>query len=358
MKMLVVNARFLTQDLTGVQRFAIEICKQLIKQYPNISFVSPKNIVHQEIADLLNVKTIGKFKGHLWEQIDLPVYFKKLPAQAVLLNLANTAPLFINRKIVTVHDLAFLINPEWFSKIFYYYYRFLIPGILKNNLAIFTVSEFSKKEILKYFKINPQKVIVIYNAVSEKLLRTSSASKFKKNNSQFILAVSSIEPRKNLKSLILAYQKINNKNIKLLLVGKENSQVFSQSDSISANSAIEENIKFTGYLSDEELNDLYKTAEVFVYPSFYEGFGLPPLEAMANGCPVMVSNTTSMPEICGEAAIYFDPYNSENIAEKLDLLINNNDLKKQLIEKGSERVKTFSWAHSAKTIIETINNIK
>ena len=343
---VIINSRFLTQKITGTQRFAIEIALQLRKLIPHVVFVSPKNILYPKIANELNVKTIGVNKGHLWEQLDLPVYLKR-NSNTLLVNLVNTATLIYRNQIITIHDLAFLRHPEWFSKKFYLFYKFLIPEIIRKAKKIITVSNFSKTEIINLLKIPSQKVEVIYNGVSKKFFYNPL---IKKEN--IILAVSSLDPRKNFKNLILAFKKLKLKNYKLLIVGSKN-KIFS-------NQAIEQliketpNIEFTGYVSDEELVNLYQRAKLFVYPSLYEGFGLPPLEAMACGTPVVVSNVASLPEVCGDAAYYVNPYDVNDIARGIEAVLKDENLQKELILKGLERVKLFSWEESAKKVMKII----
>ncbi len=161
---LIVNARFLTQPLTGVQRFAIELCLCLKKILPGMKFVAPRNILHQKIAEELEVEPFGKFTSHLWEQIELPVFLKQQHSP-LLLNLCNTAPLFYKRNIVCIHDIAFQVNPGWFSPTFVKLYKFLIPRIARRSLQVLTVSNFSKAEIISYTGIPENKVKVIYNGI-------------------------------------------------------------------------------------------------------------------------------------------------------------------------------------------------
>ncbi|CAN5137445.1 glycosyltransferase family 1 protein [soil metagenome] len=355
MRLLIVNARFLTQNITGVQKFAIEISKQVKKKLKKVIFVSPRNIIHKSLAEYLDVKIVGRFSGHLWEQLELPYYLRNLTSKPILLNLANTAPLGYKDKVVTVHDLAFIHNPKWFSKKFYYYYKFLIPKILTQSIQIFTVSNFSKSELVKIYKISPDKITVVYNAISHDFLE-KKGNLLRNNFNKYILGVSSLEPRKNIKTLINSFEELAEPNLSLVLVGKENPEVFSDNN-FERYKSYKEKIHFTGYVSDEELVRLYSHAELFVYPSLYEGFGLPPLEAMASGCPVLVSNTTSMPEICGDAALYFDPNNGKELSSLILNVLNVNELRKTLIEKGADRVKKFSWSASADAIINSIKKI-
>ncbi|SNR60834.1 glycosyltransferase family 4 protein [Desulfurobacterium atlanticum] len=346
---ILINSRFLTQKITGTQRFAIEISLQLKKLMLNVVFVSPRNILHTKIANELNVKTIGVNTGHLWEQVDLPVYLKKV-GNSLLINLVNAAPLIYKNQIITIHDLAFLKHPEWFSRKFYLFYRTLIPKIAKKAKIILTVSNFSKTEIINLLNIPSQKVEVIYNGISNKFSFNPS---IKKEN--FILAVSSLDPRKNFKNLILAFKKLKLKEHKLLIVGSKN-KVFSNQE---IEQLIKEtpNIEFTGYVPDEELVNLYQRAKLFVYPSLYEGFGLPPLEAMACGTPVVVSNVASLPEVCGDAAYYVNPYDVNDIAKGIETVLKYELLQKELIKKGLERVKLFSWEKSAEKLAKIIEEV-
>lgn len=354
MKKIFVNARFLTQNITGVQRYAIEISKELKKNYPNIKFVAPKNIIHGALAEYLEVETYGRLAGHLWEQIELPIYLRK-QGDPLLVNLANLPPLIYKNKICTIHDLSFLRNPQWFSRKYYYYYRFMTPKIAKTCKKIITVSEFSKNEIIKLLNISNEKIINIYNSNSD-TFKSIPSSKPKNNYEDYILAVSSANPRKNFKNLILAFNKLQPRKIKLLIVGSDN-KVFA-STGLNKLVNMNSNIIFTGYMSDIELAKLYTGAKLFVYPSLYEGFGIPPLEAMACGCPVVVSNTASLPEVCGEAAYYINPYNVDDIAKGIGIVLNDSKLQQELRQKGFDRVKLFSWEKSAKKIMKLINDLE
>jgi len=348
--MIIINSRFLTQKITGTQRFAIEISLQLKRLMPNDTvFVSPKNILHKDIAEELNVKPIGVNKGHLWEQLDLTVYLKKV-GNPLLINLVNTAPLLYEKQIITIHDLAFLRHPEWFSRKFYLFYKFLIPKIARKAKKVITDSNFSKKEIIDILKIHPKKVEVNYCGVSNKFFFNSS---IKKEN--FILAVSSLDPRKNFKSLILAFKKLKLKDYKLLIVGSKN-KVFSDTEIQKLIKEIP-NVEFTGYVSDKKLVNLYQRAKLFVYPSLYEGFGLPPLEAMACGTPVVVSNVASLPEVCGDAAYYVNPYDIDDIARGIETVLKDEILQKELIQKGLKKVKLFSWEKSAEKLVKIIQEV-
>ncbi|MDI6889852.1 MAG: glycosyltransferase family 1 protein [Thermodesulfovibrionales bacterium] len=353
--MIAINSRFLTQKVSGVQRYAIEISKQLKKLYPETRFAAPKNIIHRELAERLEAVEYGTLTGHLWEQIELPKYLKE-NNNPLLINLANTAPLSYNNQIVTICDLSFLRNPKWFSKKFYFYYKFLIPRIAKNSLKIITISEFSKNEIIELLDARESKIKVIHCGGAEEfanLIDNDSVIDYR--TKKYILSVSTLGPRKNLESLILAFRKLKVPDIQLIIVGSKNNNFANNNLKNLINA--DKNIIFTGYISDIELVSLYRNAMLFVYPSLYEGFGLPPLEAMGCGVPVVVSNVASLPEICGNAAYYVDPYNVESIAEGIYKVLTDEPLRQSLIKKGLERVKLFSWEKSAKEHIKVFEEV-
>lgn len=348
-----INARFLTQKTTGVQRFAIEISKQLKLLLPGVTFISPKNIIQKELADYFEVETCGNFTSHLWEQIELPIFLKK-KKNPLLINLGNTAPLFYKNQLVSILDLSFIINPKWFSKSFSLFYSFVIPKIAKRSLRIITISENSKKDIVEIIGINESRIDVLYCDVPSEF-RANNHLKLPNIYGDYILAVSSLDPRKNFGRLIEAFNKLNLPTIKLVIVGSVN-KVFSD---VNIKKLIQDNqlITFTGYVDQDELPSLYKNAKLFIYPSLYEGFGIPPLEAMICGCPTIVANVASLPEVCGDASYYVDPYKIDDISHGMKEVTSNEILRDELIAKGYKRVSHFNWESSGKQLVNIIENI-
>lgn len=349
--MFYVNARFLTQNITGVQRYAIEISKQLKIQLGNeVRFVSPKNIIHNKIAEELEVCVVGKNKGHIWEQVDLPIYLTKNKSP-LLLNLANTAPICYGNNIVTLHDIAFERFSENFDWKFGIFYRLLIPRIVKKAIKIITVSKFSKQEICDFYKIPSQKIYVIYNAASNIFYQ-----KIKDYSEKYVLAVSSLNYQKNFHSLIRAFNMLDDNNIKLFLVGDINRNFadIGLLKDIQGN----KNIVFKGRIDDDELISLYSNAVCFIYPSLYEGFGIPPLEAQACGCPVVCSNAASLPEVCGDSVIYFNPYSVKDMRDKILSVLNDEILQNELRTKGFNNIKRFSWKRSVEQVIEILRSLE
>lgn len=342
--MIYINGRFLTQSLTGVQRYAIEICKQLPKTINGQSLVLliPKtDFLKFEALDHLSVIQFGFFKGNLWEQIDLPIFLKKRNA-SLLLNFGGIGPVFYKNKITYIHDLAFKHSPESYAFLFQKMYQFLIPKSAKNSKKILTVSEYVKKDI--YATYSYKNVEVVYPAISSKFSTKGM------EREKIILAVSSLSPRKNIKRVIEAFCKLET-DYKLVFIGSAETTFsnFNIDDYKNKNSII-----FTGYLKDNAIIDYYRRASVFIYASISEGFGIPPLEAQACGCPCLVANVTSLPEVYKDSVEYCDPYSVDDIKNKLEKLIHNQALRDSLIKKGLENTQRYSWKESAKKLLDII----
>lgn len=350
--MFYVNARFLTQPLTGVQRYGIEISLQLKKIFgEQIRFVAPKNIIHKEIAKKLEVEVVGTHVGHLWEQFDLYLYMKK-KGDLLLLCLGNTAPIWYKNKIVTLHDITFIRYPKTFSSKFLFFYKTMIPIIVKTAKHVFTVSEFSKSEIVDFYKIEKNKCSVAYNAVSSFFSQDNQLHE----REVFFLTVSSVKENKNTILPLKVFKELNEEgyDIPLYVIGDLKSSSFqifdlSEYENIS-------NIKFIGRVSDETLRDYYRRARAFIFPSLYEGFGIPPLEAQACGCLVLSSDRSCLPEVLGDSVIYFDPLSEKELKSRILEVSKDSTCYSQYIEIGKENVRRYSWLDSALKYKKIINS--
>ena len=344
--MLYINGRFLTQPMTGVNRYAYNVCKSMAALGQPFTLVCPKADFHDSYdVRGLNIVHFGFGNSHFWEQLVLPLFFVG-KRDYMLLCFTGLGPILIRRKIMTVHDLAFIENPAWYTRAYHILYKFLTPLSVKTSRHIITVSEFSKSEILRFYPfMKPSQISVVYGAVDKKILSHPGCEETTAAE-PFALTVSSIDPRKNFSRLIEAFKDIP--EAKLYIVGSYN-RVFSEKNNIAGST---ENIKFLGRVNDDELIRLYQTASCFIFPSIYEGFGLPPLEAMACGCPVLASDIPVEREVCGDAALYFNPYDVQSIRKTfLDFLGRIDELKPLLQAKGAERHRRFSFEESAKKII-------
>lgn len=348
---IVVNARFLTQNITGVQRFALEISKELKKRFEDkVEFVTHPGIIHYELSQQLQAKTIGINKSHIWEQVDLYAYLKK-EGNPLLVSFGYTGPLFYRRQIVTVHDMAFKYYRETFSKSFGFAYNFLVPKLAKKCLHVFTVSESAKMELVKELDIRMDKITVVYNGISDVFRNKKMNIEEVKERERYILTVSSHHPRKNYKRLIQAFSSIKDSSIKLYVVGNK---VANFSDDLSEEEhKLNNRIVFLKNVTDVELARFYKNAELFVFPSLYEGFGIPAIEAMFKGKTCVLSDIPVFREIGSKDVIYVDPYDVESIARGIE-----KGLKESKEYKEYPKLESFSWAKSAEIVFKVINDVK
>ena len=299
----------------------------------------------------------GKF---LWSQIFLPfaLYFNK--NIDVFFSPAHYLPRFCPvPQVVTIHDLAYLYFPDDFTKKDLWQLINWTNLSIKKATQIIAVSKTTKKDIVKNYQINENKISVVYNGFEKQDQRSNiknqSDSLKIKNKEKFILFVGTIQPRKNLSVLIDAFSEfaLTNKDFKLIIVGKKGwlyNDIFEKVKIMK----LKDKIIFAGHVDDNELVGYYKNAFCLVLPSLYEGFGIPVLEAMSYGCPVISSFTSALPEVGGDASLYFDPKNSGDLLEKLRELKDNKELRKELILKGRQRIKNFSWEKCGRETLDVI----
>jgi glycosyltransferase involved in cell wall biosynthesis len=354
-----INARFLTQPTTGVQRYAIELVKaldSLIEQDKDNDFsrfkftlLSPKSTKYNLTLKHINSIKIGFLEGHLWEQIELPFFSR----DGYLISLANTAPIFKINQLATIHDVSVFAIPNAYSFSFRNWYKFLFLALNKISRKILTVSYFSQSEIIKYLRADQDKVKVVYEGKEHILAIDSDRSFLERNellDKTFILVVSSMSPHKNFATTLLAIEELSDTEIYTVIVGINYPSVFMPPKLITS-----DKVQHLGFVTDAELKALYEHAFCFVHPTLYEGFGLPPLEAMACGCPIVISNTASLPEIYGESALYFDPKNPKDIAKKIRQLFEDARLREMLVQKSKEHIEKFSWHKCAQEVYAILN---
>jgi len=338
---ITVNGHYLYQRVTGVQRYAIEILKEFDRLGLNYS-----------IAEIPTLLRKNKITQHVWEQFVLPL---RLRSSDVLWSPTNTGPAMAGNHVITFHDLAVFSHPEWFSENYVRWRQNLIPVLAKKARGILTVSEFSKKIILEYTNVDPGKVKAIHNGVNRKQFYPSDdglilrvREKLGLNN-KYILTLGSLDPRKNLKRILQAWSLLQKEqplfDYVLAVAG-------GQGDNFSRKFSPEDfgkgSVKYLGYVDDEYLAPLYSGACGFVYPSLFEGFGLPVLEAMSCGTPVITSNTGALKEISEGAAEWADPYRPEEIAQSILNIVGSETLAKELARKGKKRAKQFNWEKTAR----------
>lgn len=346
MKQIFINARFLLQRPTGVERYAYEMCRAIVQSGTDVTLVCPASgdILADYDCSGFHIVRFGVGNSHLWEQLIFPFFFINRKDYLVL-SFTGLGSILIRNKIMTIHDLSFLVNPSWFSKAYYYYYKVMTPLAARTSKAVITVSNFSKSEIIRYYRfLAPDHIHVIYNAADGSKFQRSAYT----SDDEYYLAVSSMDPRKNFDRLIQAFEGLE--SCRLKIVGGNN-KVFSK----SIGHAYSSNIDFLGRVSDQELVSLYSNSSAFIFPSLYEGFGLPTIEAMTTGCPVLASDIPVLREICGSAVLYFDPMDVQSIRRSILYFHNNRkELSDRMKADGITNANRFSWEKSARELLKIL----
>lgn len=335
------NTRNLHAAFTGVQRHTQALCAEL----------------GTAITPVQPAQPLSGLKGHVWEQRQL----RHLVGDQLLWSPANTGPLNVPRQVVTIHDTLAFDHPEWLSRRFAQWYRWLTPRLAKRAAHIIAVSNFTKQQIQHHCGISGDKISVIPNGIDAIFTPQSPAQISAMHHAlqlpsrRYLLSVGALQPRKNLLNLLHAWRQLLpmlDDELWLVLTGAAGAaHVFARQNL----GALPPRVHFTGHVSDTHLPALYAGAHGFAFLSHYEGFGLPPLEAMACGTPVLVSNSSALPESVGAAALQADPNNIDDISQQLHTLIYDNDQRQTLQQHGQEHASQFTWAHAA---TQTLNLLR
>ena len=297
----------------------------------------------------------------LWSQIFLPIHLYTKSKIDLYFAPAHYIPRFCPAPIVvTIHDLSFFYYPSEFRKKDLFQLKNWTAQAIHKSKAIIAVSKTTKKDIVKWYQIPDTKISVIYNGFEKKSEDKSDKDVLMQYNiseKKYILYVGTLQPRKNIVTLIHAFNDYykTHEGLKLVIVGKKGwlyDEIFAEVKRLSLN----DKVIFTDFIPDEDVIILYKNAWVFVMPSLYEGFGIPILEAMAYGCPVISSQNSSLPEIGGEACLYFDPEDPNDLIEKLYQLAQSKEIYNKLIKTGKNRITLFSWERCAHETLELLKN--
>jgi glycosyltransferase involved in cell wall biosynthesis len=270
------------------------------------------------------------------------------------------------RSVVTIHDCIHLMFPQYLpNRLAYAYARGAMWSAARRSDRILTVSEASKRDILRFFNVPADKVVVVYNAIDEHFWdepQPDDVARVRERfqlDHQFVLYVGTIKPHKNLVRLIEAFARLRDgafDDLKLLIIGDEISKLPALRRAVHSHK-LHKHVRFLGFLPDDTLRVLYRLASVFVFPSLYEGFGLPPLEAMACGAPVVTSNVSSLPEITGDAAQLVDPYDIDSIVDGMRRVLTNPALAAEMRRKGMARAREFSWEQSVTRTLDTYRQV-
>ncbi len=371
---IAVNAIFLQKDhLEGYGHYAKEILSRIVQQHPEHKFIFLFDRPYDDsFLFAPNVKAVivspparHALSFAYWYNIKAPLALRKYKPDVWLqpygfCSLASKIP-----QLLVVHDLAFLHYPQFIAWHHRWFYQLFTKSFLRKAAGIVTVSEFSKSDIIEQFQVPPQKINVVYNAARfgfqpllwhEKQLTKEGFA----DGREYFLFTGGIHPRKNLMNLLKAFslfKKWQHSNMKLLIAGR----LAWKYDTVLAKLKTykyRDDVVLLGYLHEEQLMKITASAYAVIYPSFFEGFGLPIVEAMQSEVPVITSNTSSMPEIGGDAALYADPNNPDAIAKQMLSLYKDETLRNTLIAKGKDRAAMFNWDDAAEQLWLQLLKIK
>lgn len=351
----VINGRFLTQKLTGVQRYALEITKALDILNENSSYeieLAVPNNFDTNLISLKNIKLvkIGNNSGIKWEQIDLAKYLKSKNVFGI--HLCNSVPLFAPKGICCVHDITYKVNPQFITTKHLFlaklWHLIQYKKAIKKSVYVTTVSQYSRNEIIREYKISPQKIFVAYNGWQHFNLIIEGEDSLNKypdlRDKEYYFSLATMAKNKNFPWIVNAAKK--NPDSVFAVAGNLNIQQLGN----NLGNDIPKNLITLGYISDNDAKILMKHCKAFLFPSFYEGFGIPPLEAMAMGAPVICSNAACLPEVFMDCVHYIDPYKDSPNLEKL---------LGEDIQPAEKVLDTYDWKKSAAVyldLMKLINN--
>ncbi len=339
--MYLINGKFLEHKITGVERFAGELIVRLDGMMEKGMACLAVSQGARNVPELKNIDVVrvGRHKGNVWEQLELPFYAMR--HGCVLVNLCNAAPL-LKPDITCIHDIQPRVSPQFFRKMYVLWALLNLENVFRRAKAVITVSRFSKSEFEKYFRPR-MPVYVIYNSWEHENRIEADMGIFEKlpvlKNKNFYFAMSSMAPNKNV-SWIVETARLNPDKY-FVVSGNVNRKIFGRAEGTK----VAENFIFAGYVSDGEAKAMMSYCRAFLFPTFYEGFGIPPMEAMCCGADVMVSDRSCMREIYGDAVAYIDP---DKPCGEIDNIVFPEK------EKGRKLLAAYSWEKSARRLLEVL----
>lgn len=341
---LIINGRFLARPITGVERYGRLLLHVIAKEWPDSRVIVPKGAPEDTGASGLTIIRHGNTSGHVWEQVELP---RALENGDVLLSPANTGPLRAQRHVPVVHDLAFLHHPEWFNARFATWYKLLIPRMLRRAERVLTVSGTIREELMRYYAVPADSAHIVPPFVLPSLTRTSAEPGIAR---PYYLLVASIDPRKGIDRALNWYTGLREPGFDLVIVGRPH-RAFADVPIIAGNG-----VHLLQDVNDDRLGALYRNAIALIQPSYYEGFGLPVLEAITLGCPAITSYLKVFTEQFGDAVIVADIGYTRNMMRAM-VLMNDATSRSQWAAKGRERSLAFNERRTTAALHEALDPI-
>jgi glycosyltransferase involved in cell wall biosynthesis len=362
-----IDIRETVHEKAGKGYYAAHLVDEILKQDKVNQYILYTDCPVEIYRGFKNAETrpVGK-KGLFWHKSvlkdaykeNLDVYFS--PTSYIIPAIHNPKKLKV---VMTVHDLVAFLFPQRHNKKAVFTEKFTLQKALKKVVKVLSVSENTKRDLVNRFNCKDNLVDIVSNAASEiyEPIPEEIYDHFKDAHNlpeKFIFCAGTLEPRKNYPTLLRGFAEVVKKmpDVKLLIAGKRG-WMFDEIYKTVHDLGIDDNVRFLGYVPERDLVYLYNLATVFVWPSLYEGFGIPPLEAMQSGCPVITSNTSSLPEVVGKGAITVDPYDEKELADAMIKVLKDSELSKELIRKGFNQSRKFSWKLSADRFLDIIKSL-
>lgn len=354
----------------GIQRYTGEILRELLRLDPAVvGLIASEGMAGgDDDARLRRVRpevmARGSFTGNLlrlaWHQTALPRMLRRMEASAFYSPIPDGMLHPVIPQVVTIHDLIPLRFPSSAPRL-HHYFRVVVPRIARASAAVIAMSEATRRDVIRLLGVPGERVHVVHQGYRADLFHPAAAAEVEGVRARYrlgryLLSVGEGRPYKNIPRLLRAFARVSLPDLQLVLVGRAVPQEVDL-PALARALGIAERVRFPGFVADEELAPLYAGAEAFVFPSLYEGFGIPPLEAMACGCPVVCSDRASLPEVCGEAALYVDPEDEQSIAEAIERVVGDEGLRDELRARGLERAKGFSYRRAAERVLEVVRGV-
>jgi glycosyltransferase involved in cell wall biosynthesis len=350
---IIFNGKFLSARPTGVHRVAGELIShidRLLAARPGAdgrwSIICPRDAHGSLPLEVIQRRQAGVLTWQTWEQFELPF----LARGAVLVNLCNLAPLAHRHSVTLIHDAQVFLTPESYSTAFRTWYRFALPRIGAGAAQLVTVSDYSRDRLAEAGVAPRNRISVIANGVDHLhgvAAEPEILERLRLTSGRYVVGAANAQSHKNVALLFAAFAEPGMENLTLVLVGADGAAAFA-----AAGAPAPPGVVFAGRVSDGELRALYEQAACLAFPSTTEGFGLPPLEAMACGTPVVTSNVSSLPEVVGDAAVLVNPENVFDIARGIREVLLDDALRERLIRRGFEQAARFSWERTAREVLE------
>lgn len=353
---VVFNGRFLAQVHTGVQRYAAETLRaldRLLQAEPALTdrvafeLARPDGAASMGLSAVREVSVSGR-AGHVWEQLAL----KRHARGAYLVNFNYSGPLLKRRQLITVHDATVRVMPQAFSRSYRWVHNVLVSILGRTAQDVMTVSEFSRDELRHWFHLGRNDILVGREGGEHAVLATDDDAVLKRHGLQpgrYVLSVGSVKPNKNFGLIGRAMQRLGDYPLMVAVAGARDIGIFRDDEAPA-----QKGFRFLGFVPDAQLSALYRHAACFVFPSLYEGFGLPAIEAMAHDCPVLAAHAASVPEVCADAALYFDAHDPDSLASALRRIAAEPGLRATLVAAGRERLHRYNWTANAEILLERL----